>query len=46
MTAVAGNRADNFISELFSQLVKFFDGQRLEILRTVYPGQKRLSLLL
>jgi hypothetical protein len=46
MTAVAGNSTDNFISDLFSQLVKFFDGQRLEILRTVYPRQKRLSLLL
>jgi hypothetical protein len=46
MAAVAGNSTDNFISDLFSQLVKFFDGQRLEILRTVYPRQKRLSLLL
>jgi hypothetical protein len=46
MTAVAGNSTDNFISDLLSQLVKFFDGQRLEILRTVYPRQKRPSLLL
>ena len=46
MAAVTGNSTNNFISDLFSQLVKFFDGQRLEILRTVYTRQKRLSLLL
>jgi hypothetical protein len=29
MTAVTGNSTDNFLSDLFSQLVKFFDGQGL-----------------
>jgi hypothetical protein len=46
MAAVTGNSTDDFISDLFSQLVKFFDGQGLKILRTVYTRQKRLSLLL
>ncbi len=45
MAAVTGNSTDNFISDLFSQLVKFFDGQRFEILRSVYTRQERLSLL-
>ena len=45
MTAVTGNSTDNLISDLFSQPVKLFNGQRLEILRTVDVRQKRLFLL-